>query len=675
MSAALGFLGIWIAILSSAYLAARGLLGLFRPDPSTPLKLGLPVLGVFGGGLLAMLALEMALLADDFTVSYVANHSASSTPFLYKVASAWAALEGSLVLWALVLAAFILFVWIGHRRKGDADPLGAGALGVMGVVALFFFVMLGTASNPFEICTVPGVQGCAASSALPWSTGLAPLEGLGPNPLLQNHPLMAVHPPMLYIGYVGLTVPFAFALAALLRAESGPGWLRRTQSWTRIAWVFLTAGIVLGGLWSYEVLGWGGYWAWDPVENASFWPWLIATAFLHSASLQMRRGVLQAWSYILVIAAFSSTILGTFLTRSGVIVSVHSFSQSPIGPALLWFLMFILVAALGLFAARIHLVGSSPRLDSVASREGVFLINNLLLTVFALVVLVGTLYPMLWEALRGQEVGVGRPFYDRIAIPLSLLLIGAMGIGAIAPYRVARGRIVWERMRSPLRFGLAVGALAVLLGQRNGWTLVVSVLAGFIALAAPCRTHSLPDCASAMQIPTSTPPRGARRRRPRMRFRRRRASAVSSNGGTRVLALGSGSGSGSGSGWLFGSVSRGSVCGVGREASSRASSPIRGRRDRVVSSARRSSGWAPPSTGKVSAHTKSRHPMSAGVSKKRSCGRKRLTWRVGSKRRAWRQAALDRNEGPRTNREECRHCAPPGLEALSGQTQGERLNV
>src|SRR5665811_1301992 len=215
------------------------------------------------------------------------------------------------------------------------------------------------------------------------------------------------------------TVPFAFAMSALMRGASGAEWLVRTRTWTLITWMFLTLGIVVGGLWSYEVLGWGGFWAWDPVENASFLPWLLATAFLHSSVIQARRGMLQAWNFVLVIMMFAFTILGTFLTRSGVINSVHSFAQSSIGPALLWFLMVVLVGSFGLFAARVHLVASSPRLDSLASREGVFLGNNLLLTVFAFVVMTGTLYPMVVEAFTGDRVGVGRPFFDLSLIHIS----------------------------------------------------------------------------------------------------------------------------------------------------------------------------------------------------------------------------------------------------------------
>jgi cytochrome c-type biogenesis protein CcmF len=239
--------------------------------------------------------------------------------------------------------------------------------------------------------------------------------------------------------------------------------------------------VVLGGLWSYEVLGWGGYWAWDPVENASFMPWLVATMFVHTAALQMRRGVLQAWSYALVIATFSLTILGTFLTRSGVINSVHSFTQSAIGPVLLWFLMAVLVGSFGVYAARINRVGSAPRLDSLASREGMFMINNLLLGVLAIVVLVGTLYPLFVEWRTGDQVGVGRPFFDRMALPLSFALLFAMAIGPITPFRKASPRVVWERLRTPMRVSLAVAALAAILWRPNGWILLSVLASTFVA--------------------------------------------------------------------------------------------------------------------------------------------------------------------------------------------------
>ena len=291
---------------------------------------------------------------------------------------------------------------------------------------------------------------------------------------------MAVHPPMLYLGYVGMTVPFAFAMSALIRGDQGKAWLERTHVWTVVAWSFLTFGIILGGWWSYEVLGWGGYWAWDPVENAALLPWLAATAFIHSAIVQRRRGMLQAWNLILVISTFSLTILGTFLTRSGTIFSVHSFTQSAVGPALLGFLGAIVIGSLLMFAARSHLVASSPRLESLASREGMFLANNLLLTLFAFTVLVGTMYPLLVEAFGGRDVSVGRPFFDRVSIPIAFVLLLAMGIGPVTPYRVARGRVVWERTREPTAIGLLAGAAVVGIGVRSVPVVIVVILGSFV---------------------------------------------------------------------------------------------------------------------------------------------------------------------------------------------------
>jgi cytochrome c-type biogenesis protein CcmF len=448
-----------------------------------------------------MVVLQIGLLTDDFSVRYIANNSAVSTPLPFKVASAWAALEGSIVLWGLVLGGFAFTVWLRFRSR-PADPLWSGALAVIGIVSLFFFGLMLTVSNPFRVCTEAASIGCAASSNLPWAASQAPLDGFGPNALLQNHILMAVHPPMLYLGYVGMTVPFGFAIAALVIGRGGDAWLRASRTWTLVAWTFLTAGIVLGGLWSYEVLGWGGYWAWDPVENASFIPWLVATAFIHSSVVQMRRGMLQSWNFILVIATFATTILGTFLTRSGVIQSVHAFTQSAIGPALLWFLALVLVVSLALFSSRARLVGSSKRLDSLASREGVFLVNNLLLTVFAFAVIAGTLYPMFVEAISGDQVGVGRPFYDRIALPLGLGLLLAMAVGPVTPYRTASWSVVWERLRTPMRVALGVGAAAVLLGAR-GPLLVLAVVLGAFVWSATLRQWGVTAAAVAAKTSAS----------------------------------------------------------------------------------------------------------------------------------------------------------------------------
>ena len=415
---------------------------------------------LLAGGGVAMVALVVALLTDDFSVRYVAENHSRATPFPFDVATAWAALEGSIVLWVLVLATFTAAV---ARTVGRDDRLGLAALAVLGAVALFFTVLVATVANPFQLVAP------------------VPADGPGPNPLLQNHILMAVHPPLLYVGYVGLSVPFAFGMGALALGDAGTAWLRRTRRWTLFAWTFLTAGIAVGALWSYEVLGWGGYWAWDPVENASLLPWLAATAFLHSAIVQARRGVLKTWNIALLIATFALTILGTFLTRSGVVASVHSFTQSAVGPALLGFLLVVLVASLGLFAARAHLVAGARRIDRIVSREGAFLVNNLLLSVFTFVVLLGTTYPIVLEAVTGAQVSVGRPFFDRFAVPLAFLLLAAAAVGPLLPYRAASPRLVWERLQWPILAGLTVGAGLVVLGVTRASVIVVTILASTVA--------------------------------------------------------------------------------------------------------------------------------------------------------------------------------------------------
>jgi cytochrome c-type biogenesis protein CcmF len=433
---------------------------------------------VLAGAIVAMAAMEIALLTDDFSLAYVANHHSSTTPFPFDVATAWAALEGSIILWGLVLA---VFTWVVARRP--ADRLGAAALAVMGGVGIFFFALMLTVANPFEVCVDAMATGCAASSAWPLAVVDAPVDGPGPNALLQNHFLMAVHPPVLYIGYVGLTVPFAYGIGALALAVPGPEWLRRSHRGTLVAWSFLTLGILLGGWWAYEVLSWGGYWAWDPVENASLMPWLVATAFIHSGLVQQRRGMLQAWNFVLVISAFALTILGTFLTRSGTINSVHSFTQSAIGPALLGFLVLVLAGSFTLFAMRSHLVASSPRIETFVSREGTFLLNNLLLTVYAFIVLIGTTYPLLLEAFTGTQVGVGEPFFNRLAVPLSFMILLTMGLGPVTPWRGAAPGLLWRRLRGPAIVALATGLVVALTVTRVAWVILAIVLGVWVGAA------------------------------------------------------------------------------------------------------------------------------------------------------------------------------------------------
>jgi cytochrome c-type biogenesis protein CcmF len=410
--------------------------------------------------LAANLVMEYALVTHDFSVSYVASVGSLATPLHITIVSLWSSLEGSILFWGLVLGVFTAAVTYLQRR-GHEDYL-AYTLGTMLLVGLFFSFLIAGPANPFRATPAP-----------------IPIDGPGPNPLLQNHILMIVHPPLLYLGYVGMTAPFAMAVAALLRGQLGPTWLRPLRNWLLVPTSFLTMGIMLGGWWSYEVLGWGGYWAWDPVENASFLPWLTAIAALHSAVVMQRRGTLKAWTTILIMVTFLLTILGTFLTRSGVVNSVHSFTQSPIGPMFLAFLGICLVGVVVLLSLRIDTLVSEPKEDAVVAREGAFLINNLLLVTFTFTVLIGTLYPIIGEAVRGVKVSVGEPYFNRMAVPICLGLLLLMGVGPALPWGKSDRRSVLRSLLVPLPAALVALGLAALLGGRNPNVLLTSALAGY----------------------------------------------------------------------------------------------------------------------------------------------------------------------------------------------------
>jgi len=334
-------------------------------------------------------------------------------------------------------------------------------------VCLFFFGLLAGPANPFKSFSPP-----------------VGYDGPGPNPLLQNNPLMAFHPPMLYLGYVGFTVPFAFAIAALVTGRVGEGWLVETRRWTLVAWGFLTVGIVLGSWWSYEVLGWGGYWAWDPVENASFLPWLTGTAYLHSVMVQERRGMLRVWNLSLLCATFSLTILGTFITRSGVLDSVHAFTESGIGPAILGFFALTVGVTIGLIAWRGDRLRSPGRIDSPISREGAFLANNLLFAAFAFVVLLGTVFPLLVEAVSDKRVSVGVPYFNRMTMPVGIALLFLMAVAPVLPWRKASGELLRHRLLWPAWIGTLSVVVAVLLGQSSFAALIAFGLGGFAAGSA-----------------------------------------------------------------------------------------------------------------------------------------------------------------------------------------------
>ena len=462
----LGDLGIAVAASGAVAAVVAFTLGLWRRE-RTFLSLGRGLLWVvLLGAVLAFAAMERALITRDFTVAYVADNGSSATAPLFNFATAWAALEGSILLWGLILAGYVVAVSLRFRRRGD-DPLVVGALLCSLLVVLFFFgLMLGPA-DPFQGFSPPPGY-----------------DGPGPNPLLQDNPLMAVHPPMLYLGYVGFTVPFAFAVSSLALGRTDEGWLAETRRWSLFAWGFLTVGIVLGAWWSYDTLGWGGYWAWDPVENASFLPWLTATAYLHSAMVQERRGMLRVWNLSLVCATFALTILGTFITRSGVLDSVHSFTASGIGPALLGFFGVVTGVTVLLIGWRGDRLRAPGRFDSFFSREGTFLANNLLFALFAAVVLLGTVFPLMAEAVTGDRLSVGAPYFQRMTMPVGMALLFLMAAAPVLPWRKASTELLSRRLLWPAWCAVGALALAVGVGARGATPLVAFTLGGFAAGAA-----------------------------------------------------------------------------------------------------------------------------------------------------------------------------------------------
>jgi cytochrome c-type biogenesis protein CcmF len=412
------------------------------------------------GAIGAFVAMEIALINRDFTLEYVQKVGSKSTPALYNFTAIWSALEGSILLWVLTLTGLAVGVVVKYRKKMN-DPMVGWAMATMFFVTIFFFLLTLGPANPF-VLGAPGV-----------------LDGPGPNPLLQNHVLVVFHPPILYVGYVGMTVPFAFAMGALITGRVGEGWLVETRRWALISWGFLTLGIILGSWWSYEVLGWSGVWAWDPVENASFIPWLTATAYIHSVLVQERRGMLRVWNLSLLVATFSLTILGTFLTRSGILNSVHAFSDSDIGPFLLSFFALIVVVSVGLIGWRGDQLRAPGTIDSPLSREGAFLANNVVFSVFAFVVLLGTVFPLVVEALQDRQLVVGEPFFDKLAVPTGLVLLFLMCIAPVLPWRKASGELLSQRLFWPAWAGIAALALSVVLGATGFASLLTFTLGGF----------------------------------------------------------------------------------------------------------------------------------------------------------------------------------------------------
>ncbi len=410
-------------------------------------------------------------LTDDFSVSYVAGHSNRDLESFFKVAALWAGQEGSLLFWSLILSIYTFFVLFTNRGKHPELMPYVGV--ILASVQTFFLTLNVFVVSPFQVFGASGADGVMRL--------VAQADGRGLNPLLQ-YPEMVAHPPTLYTGYVGFAVPFAFALAALLGRYPGEKWIHITRKWTMIAWCFQSAGILMGAHWAYAVLGWGGYWAWDPVENASLMPWLTGTAFLHSVMMQEKRGMLKVWNVWLVFTTFLLCILGTFLTRSGVVSSVHAFAQSSIGAWFLGFILLTLAVCLWAFFKNRDYLKSDNQLDSMVSRESSFLFNNLILLAACFAVLWGTLFPVISEAIQGSKISVGPPFFNKVNIPIGLFLLFLTGVGPLLAWRRTSLDSLKRNFGWPLAGGLVAGAIAWPLGFRDFFALICLILSIFVLL-------------------------------------------------------------------------------------------------------------------------------------------------------------------------------------------------
>jgi cytochrome c-type biogenesis protein CcmF len=420
------------------------------------------LIAAFGATVVATVVLLIALARHDFSFTYVAEHTSRELPLGYTLTAFWGGQEGSLLLWLLVLCGYAVAAVLTARRVGR--EVLAWVVPTLGLVGTFFALLLVFVASPF-------------------TTQVAPADGAGLNPSLQN-PYMAIHPPMLYLGYVGLTVPFAFAIGALLARRTDERWIVATRRWTLAAWAFLGVGQLLGAHWAYVEIGWGGYFAWDPVENAALMPWLAATAFLHSVMIQEKRGMLKVWNVLLVVLAFDLSLFGTFLTRSGIIQSIHSFTQSSIGPWFLGFICLITAGSLGLMFLRLPLLRAKTRLESLVSREATFLYNNLLLVALALTILWGVVYPLLSEAVTGEAATVSKPYYNFFLHSFGLPLLLLMGIGPLVAWRRASLRALGRTFLWPLTAAVAAGVGLLLAGAGSSRVGVIAYTFSVFVLAS-----------------------------------------------------------------------------------------------------------------------------------------------------------------------------------------------
>jgi cytochrome c-type biogenesis protein CcmF len=459
----LGTIALGLAFAVAVYGLAGAVVGVRHGHPALTESARTAAYSLFALVLVANLVLLAAILSDDFSVRYVAENSSRETPLFFKVLSLWSAHEGSLLLWNLVLSGYTAAVAL--RFRASRPETLPWAMAVLYAISLFYLFLVLGPSQPFA------------------TLAPAPSDGNGPLPLLQNHWLMAVHPPFLYLGYIGFSVPFAFAVASLLTGSVSDWWVRVTRRWAMVAWGFLTVGLTLGALWSYAVLGWGGYWAWDPVENVALLPWLVSTAFLHTSMIQERRGMLKLLNLALAVTAFALTTFGTFLTRSGVVASVHTFAQSVVGPAYLAFLLLVLAVGFGLIALRGARLRSEGRFDSPLARESALLGNAWVLLTLACMVLLGTLFPVLVEVVANRQVTVGAPYFDQAGVLPFLVLLALMGAGPLLAWRRTSWRQLRDRLAAPAIAAALVVVAAVALGARSWGAAAVFGLAALVLVA------------------------------------------------------------------------------------------------------------------------------------------------------------------------------------------------
>jgi len=466
-----GSFALTLALVCAVYAFVGGIVAIRTRHPllvKSTRQAGIAACGLI---FLATFSLVYLFFSDNFSVAYVAGHSSRELPAFYKVAALWSGQEGSLLFWTFLLSIYIVSVLLAYRNKnGELMPY-VGV--VLAGVQLFFLTINNFVESPFKVLGIAGPGGALET--------VARADGNGLNPLLQ-YPEMVIHPPNLYSGYTGFTIPFAFALAALLARYPGEKRIHLTRKWTMIAWAFQSAGILLGAHWAYAVLGWGGYWGWDPVENASFFPWLTGTAFLHSVMMQEKRGMMKVWNVWLVFCTFMLCILGTFLTRSGVVSSVHAFAQSPVGPWFVGFLSVVFVVCLVAYWVNRDYLASENQLDSVVSRESSFLFNNLVLLVSCIAVLSGTLFPVFSEWLTGDRISVGTPFFNKVNIPIGLLLLFLTGVGPLLAWRKTSTESLKRNFGWPLLVGLLAGGMLFALGVREFYAVICFILCVFVAI-------------------------------------------------------------------------------------------------------------------------------------------------------------------------------------------------